>query len=272
MLIVDAQIHLWGSGTVHPPHRPVSSFTAEEVLVEMDRAGVHAVLNHPPSWDPGANAMAEAAVLKYPGRFGIMGQFPPNLAENRGLIADWKSRPGQLGLRWALTRPEQFDWYKDGTMDWVWPAAEQAGVPIALLAGRFLPEFKAIAERHPRLKLILDHCGFTYRTLDDVALSNIPVLVEIARLPNVALKATGAPAYSTSYYPWRNLHDGLHRLFDAFGPDRFFWGTDITRMPCSWRDCITMFTEELPWLHGRDLERVMGRGVCDWLGWDLPAK
>jgi hypothetical protein len=28
-----------------------------------------------------------------------------------------------------------------------------------------------------------------------------------------------------------------------------------------------MFTEELPWLRGRDLELVMGRAVCDWLGW-----
>lgn len=26
-------------------------------------------------------------------------------------------------------------------------------------------------------------------------------------------------------------------------------------------------TEELPWLTGRDLELVMGRAVCDWLGW-----
>jgi hypothetical protein len=30
---------------------------------------------------------------------------------------------------------------------------------------------------------------------------------------------------------------------------------------------VTMFTEELPWLSGRDLELVMGGAVCDWLGW-----
>ena len=23
--------------------------------------------------------------------------------------------------------------------------------------------------------------------------------------------------------------------YDAFGPQRMFWGTDITKMPCSWR-------------------------------------
>ncbi|MSP30171.1 MAG: hypothetical protein EXR09_06915 [Acetobacteraceae bacterium] len=272
MLIVDAQIHLWGSGPVHPPHRPVASFTAQEALAEMDRAGVHAALIHPPSWDPGSNAMAEAAAQQYPDRFAIMGQFPPDKPENRGLITNWKTRRGQLGLRWALVRPEQATWHKDGTMDWVWAEAEQSGTPIALLASRFLVEFKAIAERHPRLKLIIDHIGLAHRTRDEAALANIPALVELAKFPNVAMKATGAPAYSTGCYPWSNLHDGLHRLFDAFGPDRYFWGTDITRMPCSYRDCVTMFTEEMPWLKGRDLERVMGRGVADWLGWDLSEK
>jgi len=27
-----------------------------------------------------------------------------------------------------------------------------------------------------------------------------------------------------------------------------------------------MFTEELPWLTGRDLELVMGQAFCDWIG------
>ncbi|MCX7376413.1 MAG: hypothetical protein NTY94_06705 [Alphaproteobacteria bacterium] len=67
-------------------------------------------------------------------------------------------------------------------------------------------------------------------------------------------------------YPYRNLHDGLRRIFDAYGPQRFFWGTDITRMPCPWTQCITMFTEELPWLRD-DLDWVMGRGIRAWLNW-----
>src|SRR5256885_2077181 len=67
------------------------------------------------------------------------------------------------------------------------------------------------------------------------------------------------------------FHEHLHRCFDAFGPDRMFWGTDITRMPCSWRQCVTVFTEELPWLKGRDLELVMGEALCNWVGWPLSA-
>jgi len=47
-----------------------------------------------------------------------------------------------------------------------------------------------------------------------------------------------------------------------------FWGTDITKMPCSWRQCVTMFTEELPWLPERDKHLVMGQAVCAWWGWN----
>ena len=32
-----------------------------------------------------------------------------------------------------------------------------------------------------------------------------------------------------------------------------------------------MFTEEMPWLKGLDLELVMGRALCDWVGWKLPG-
>jgi len=32
-----------------------------------------------------------------------------------------------------------------------------------------------------------------------------------------------------------------------------------------------MFTEELPWLTERELDLVMGRAVCEWVGWNLPA-
>jgi hypothetical protein len=27
---------------------------------------------------------------------------------------------------------------------------------------------------------------------------------------------------------------------------RMFWGPDITRIPCSRRKCVTMFTDQLP--------------------------
>ena len=51
---------------------------------------------------------------------------------------------------------------------------------------------------------------------------------------------------------------------------RTFWGTDWTRLPCPWHQAVTLFTEELPWLSGQDKEWIMGRAICEWLGWPPP--
>jgi predicted TIM-barrel fold metal-dependent hydrolase len=102
-------------------------------------------------------------------------------------------------------------------------------------------------------------------------MEHMPALIKLARHPNVAVKATGAPGYCSGPYPFRSMHPYLRQIYDAFGPARMFWGTDITKMPCSWRQCATMFTEELPWLSGRDKELVMGEAVCAWWGWNHPG-
>ena len=179
-----------------------------------------------------------------------------------------------LGLRYGFLGDPARRWLHDGTLDWLWAAAEGAGVPIAALATGSLSELGRIAERHPGLKLTIDHLGGrggTSTLKDAASMTHIPELLTLAKFPNVAVKATGAPGNSSQPYPYRNIHKYTQQIVEAFGPERTFWGTDITRMPCSWKECVTMFTEELPWLKGRDLELVMGRAVCDWLGWKLPG-
>jgi predicted TIM-barrel fold metal-dependent hydrolase len=181
MLIVDAQIHLWSQNLpTNPAHRQVPSYSAEECLMEMDQGGVGAALIHPPGWDPNSLVVAESACVRYPERFAILGNFPPEKPESRELIAGWMSRPGMLGLRWAFTQPHQQTWMTDGTMDWVWPACEQAGIPVALMASNYLPLVAQIAERHPSLKLIIDHLGRARGGQDDAAFTYIAQVCGLA--------------------------------------------------------------------------------------------
>jgi hypothetical protein len=58
-------------------------------------------------------------------------------------------------------------------------------------------------------------------------------------------------------------------LYDAYGPRRLFWGSDLTRLPCSYRVCVSLFTEELKWLSAHDVEWIMGRALCEWLDWPI---
>ena len=149
MLIVDAQIHIWKNNKpTNPNHRQVADFTADDVLKEMDEGGVDAAVIHPPGWDPNSNALAVEAARQHPNRLAILGNFPLDKPESRSLIDGLKSRPGMRGLRFALLQPHQKAWLTDGTIDWLWPAAERAGLPVALLGPDLLRVIGQIAERH----------------------------------------------------------------------------------------------------------------------------
>jgi predicted TIM-barrel fold metal-dependent hydrolase len=275
MQIVDAQIHTWGTGLPsNLSHWQITHFTPAEAIVLMDEGGVDAAVIHPPGWDPHSTDMAFAAVRDYPGRFAIMGSLPLAQQDSRERIKNWRDQPGMLGLRYTFLHDPARQQLKDGTIDWLWAEAEKAGVPIAMLATDSLTEIAGIAQRHPALRLTIDHLGGRggLTTLKDAAaMTHIPELLALAKFPNVAVKATGAPAYSSEAYPFPGMHTYLRQIYDAFGPNRMFWGTDISKMPCSWRQCVTMFTEELPWLNDQDKRLVMGEALCAWWGWDRPV-
>ena len=275
MQIVDAQIHIWGSGLPsNMAHRQVTSFTAEEAVGMMDEGGVNAAVIHPVGWDPNSTQMALDAVRNYPGRFAIMGSLPLEEASSRERIGEWRKTHGMLGLRYLFLSDAARAQLDSDTLDWFWTACEAANVPVAVLATDSLARLGQIAERHPGLRLTIDHLGGRggNTTLKDAAaMTHIPELLKLARLPNVAVKATGAPGYSSESYPFPAMHTYLRQIYDAFGPRRMFWGTDITKMPSSWRQCVEMFTKELPWLRAEDQPLVMGQAICDWWGWDRQA-
>jgi predicted TIM-barrel fold metal-dependent hydrolase len=272
MQIIDAQIHTWGTGLPsNASHWQVTHFTPEEAIALMDEGGVDAAVIHPPGWDPNSTEMAFKAVRDFPRRFAIMGSLPLDRPESREQMADWRAQPGMLGLRYTFLHDPARQRLHDGEFEWLFDAAEKAGVPIALLATDSLAYLGDVAERHPDLRLTIDHLGGRggLTTLKDhEAMTHIPDLVALAKHPNVAVKATGAPGYSAEPYPYPIMQSYLRQIYDAFGPHRMFWGTDISKMPCSWRRCVTMFTEELPWLGKADKTLVMGKALCAWWGWD----
>jgi len=240
------------------------------VLAEMDRAGVDRAVIVPPSWEGDRNDLALEAARQHPDRFAVMGRLALERPESRSLLADWRRQPGMLGLRFTFHTDLQRPWLTDGTADWLWPAAERAALPLMIFVPGSVPLVGAIAGRHPGLRLVLDHLAIETTLRDDAAFAQLPELLALARYPNVAVKASALPCYSTEPYPFPSLHRHLRQVFDAFGPRRTFWGTDLTRLPCPYRQAVTLFTEELPWLSGEDLAWVMGRAVSEWLGWPLP--
>jgi predicted TIM-barrel fold metal-dependent hydrolase len=274
-LIVDAQVHIWKAEAPDRPWMPgrvaqlPEPFSHERLLGLMDEAGVDRVVIVPPSWEGDRNDYAQEAIHKHPDRFAMMGRIPLTQPQSATLLPKWKEQPGMLGVRLTFLGA-QAAWLSDGTADWFWPAAEQAGIPVMFLAAGQAVAFARIAERHPRLALIVDHMNLSV----DIAKAGkvkeaIDGTVALARFPNVSVKLSSAPTYSQETYPFRDMTPHLRRCFDAFGRERCHWGTDMTNSlaKASYRQRITHFTEELDFLSEDDKDWIMGRAIVTRLGW-----
>src|SRR5437762_537657 len=179
--------------------------------------------------------------------------------------ADTKDRPWPPGRAHQAQKPYPV------TKELVLAGMKEAGVDRVVVVP---PSWEGDRndQRHPGLRLVIDHLAIGTAKKDDEAFAGLAELCALARRPNVAVKASALPCYTAEPYPYDGLHKHIRRVYDAFGPRRTFWGTDWTRLTCSWRQAITLFTEELPWLSAEDKEWIMGRAICEWLGWPMPKK
>ena len=276
MEIVDSQVHIWGPDTPQRPWRAsghahvqrATPVTADEVLGWMDEGGISAAIIVPPSWEGDRNDLAIEAVRTHPARFAVMGRVNPDAPGLRESLPTWREQPGMLGVRLALHTAELRQPFLDGRYDWMWAELERLDIPVMVLIHHpYMPMIDAIAARHPRLRIVIDHLGLVNGEKDDVAFRDLDKLLALARRPHIAVKSSALPCYSAETYPYPGLQKHLKRVYDAFGKQRMFWGTDQSRSPIGYRQGVELFTQHMPFLKQSDLEWVMGKGVREWLDW-----
>lgn len=270
-VIVDAQNHVWKADRVDRPWPRAAAdgrtgaaqsavpFGPADALVAMDLAGVDCAILVPPSWEGDRNDCALGAATAHPSRFGVMGRLAPNLDPDQ--VAAWRDQPNMLGTRVILSTDAP--WIRDGTDHWLW----HTRLPLMIAPAGNLSLLGAIASRCRDLPIIVDHMGARVHRTGADAFVDLDALVALARLPNVAVKATCLPAYSAGPKPWADVTPYLCRLFDAFGAHRLFWGSDLSRLPCPYGDIIDVFRTGLDWLSGKDRDLVMGDAILTWLDW-----
>ena len=285
MRIIDSQVHLWEA---HRPDRPwpaefvgkpvfVASqgarphreepLGAEEMLEVMDAASVERAIIVPPSPAGDENLTALEAAAKYPQRFAIMGRFNPEAPRARERLETWLEQPAMLGIRMTFHLPKWSRWLEDDTLQWFWNGCERLGIPLMIFVPGLVEKVPAVAERYPGLVLILDHMARKSDLRDDECFADLDKLLDLARYPNLFVKTSAAPCYTTQPYPYANLEPYLRRIYDRFGPRRLMWGSDFTRLPCTYQECLDHFRFELDFLAADDKEWILGRTLSRTLKW-----
>ena len=275
-VVVDSQIHIWGADTPERPWPGISwngkraepqretPLGAEEVLSAMDQAGVARAILVPPSWEGDRNDLALAAAARWPDRFAVMGRFADHAPVDA--LRAWRDQPGMLGVR--LIFGPGSTWVTEGADHAFWRVAAEAGVPVMVAPVENNGLVGRIADQYPEVRIALDHMGtgIVAPGADEFALED--EILALASRPNIAVKLSAVPCHSDRPgRPWDDVTPHIKRLFDAFGPDRCFWGSDLSRLPCPYGDLVRFFEEDLPWMTEKELDRVMGAAILDWLDW-----
>ncbi len=275
MLITDAQIHLWETdrpdrpwmkGLQRPPHRP-NGFSAQEILAEMDEVGVNRAVIVPPTWVGDNNQSVLEAAAKYPGRFAVVGRFNPKAPDAREQLEGWLNQGHMLGIRATFHTKPYIDWLDDGSLDRYWKACEQFGIPVMALVPGMVRKLLPIAERYPDLKVLIPHMGCSLDSRGADAFATLDDLLGLARYPGISVMVSAAPCYSNDPYPFRDIQMFIKRIFDAYGPRRLLWGSDLSRLKCSYRECLDQFRMSLDFLSEEDKEWILGKSLAAVLTW-----
>jgi predicted TIM-barrel fold metal-dependent hydrolase len=271
MKMIDAQMHLWLPNTPDRPwdktakHNHGVSFTAEQAIALMDKTGVSGTVIVPPSWTGADNSYAVESAAKYPSRFVAMGRYDHDAPDARDQLDTWRDAPGMVGMRVTLHNEAAERLFKGRDFYWFWERCEAIDMPLMCYVPRNIPVLAEIAQRHPRLRLIADHCArFAQGPKDEAAWVDIAELLKMAKLPNVAVKVSSLPSFSTQPFPFPNLHPHIRAIYDGFGASRMIWGSDVTRLTCTYEENIELFSRALDFLSEDEKEWIFSRTLAKW--------
>jgi predicted TIM-barrel fold metal-dependent hydrolase len=233
MRIIDAQIHDigpywdWLGERDELQHK----IMGEVMIAYLDALGVQSVVLFPGGHDPHADWLSK----ELPHRFTYVPHVSPDDADVEAVVRDAKANRGIAGLRvligWPLDGSELAR-LKAGAWDPVFAACERHQVPVFLFVTGWLPVAAGIAERYPRLPLIIDHLGLRQPPLDtpdDPPFEKLQQLLDLAKFPNISVKLCGLPALSKQAFPYKDAEPALRAIADAFGAGRLMWASDTTR-------------------------------------------
>ena len=248
------------------------SYSAEEMLAEMDAIGVDRAVVVPPVWAGDENDVALATATAYPGRFAVMGRFDPFAPMVRERVEREIGRPHLLGFRMSArwgTRDTTFMEALEGDeIEDFWDACEALELPVMCLTLRRPEALAPVAERHPNLTLIVDHMAGAGALSQEGAADLLASLTSLGRHPGVCVKVSGVPNRSQQAFPFEDMHPVVRAIYDSFGPERMLWAADITQLTKNtYGECLRVWQEGIPFLTAADKDAILGGTAARVLRW-----
>ncbi|MET0784889.1 MAG: amidohydrolase family protein [Leifsonia flava] len=279
--MIDSHQHVWDlnraeyawlgpdAGILH------RSIPMEEVLPSFAAAGITgSVLVQSADNDEDTEYMLEVA-RHSPQVLGVVGYVPlhePDRAAQR--LAELQREPLFCGVRNLIHDRSDPNWLLRDDVDATLGLLEEAGVPFDVVG--VLPEHLqavvAISERHPRLRIVLDHLNKPpIGAPDDEPWRSL--LARAAENPLVFGKVSGL--YSAVGDPADWTVDGIRPVLDhaleVFGPDRLLYGGDwpVSLIAGGYARVFAGITGLLADLDESERARILAGSAVDFYSLDL---
>ncbi len=261
--IVDSHVHVWKNDLRFPwpadlKEPPKEEATAEMLLSQMRQHGVErTVIVHVIyyRWDCRYSA---AAVQAHRQQFMGVCRVDPQSPTADKELDHWVAE-GLRGVRLSPAAGPAGDWINnEKQMDMICRRASELRVPVCFLCSiSRIPDVERVIARHrERLDVCIDHMSDC--PIDQPA--ELQKLLALARYPRVYVKLSHLWLISRQEYPYRDTHDQVRKLYDAFGPQRLMWGTDwpVVEQYCGYGRALALYRDEIKFFNDEDRRWILG--------------
>ena len=281
-MIVDTHVHLFADDRRRFPFHSGAPYSPEAQPVERyvqfaKSAGIdHAVIVHPEPYQDDHRYL-EYCFAREPSPMFFKGTclFDPIAPDTPNRIAALVKRnprrivglrihevrtPGEPPLTTGAIKERDLH---SPAMKNTWRRVQKMGLAIQMhLLPYYAPQVGELAAQFPKVSVILDHLARgglgTAAEYDGV--------LQLAKLPQVIMKYSGANYSSKEKYPFRDVQPLVRRAFDAFGPDRIIWG-DLGYDRKYFDEQMRMLDVMFAFASEADREKVRGKNALRIFGW-----
>lgn len=267
-MIVDTHVHVLGADRVKyprqlhaviPPHFAWTrdDFTAEDLLVQMDRSGLDkALLVQAQNAYRSDNSYVADMAIRYPDRFKAVAVVDARDPDAADQLEHWVRDRGVVGGR-LMFQTDDFR-ASDERVSPVLERARKLGIPMCIYVWwKDLHHFAGLLARHPDQPIALDHMGLP--TLAPGApFAHAQPLFELARFPNLTLKFSTSTLLAAAQGA-STCRDWFSTVIGIFGPERLMWGSNYPmnhEAPVA--GLLDIARRELGFLSANELQSMLG--------------
>lgn len=271
-----------------PPSIIDMAYGADQLIAEMDYAGVDKALLHRIPYLGIGNDFIASCVTRYPDRLLGLAHVEEWLItsdphKSLSKVAKAVQQQGLSGLHFL---PNQLDLYgqygpwESGCFQPFWDGFAELDVPVFFtlrerrdpVLDSFKQEFESLGrwlERYPDVKVILTH-GLNWRLYKKQDRISLPDYVWAPfENPNVYLQFLFPIALGGDWdYPMPQVWPTIEECVDRIGVDRLMWGTDMPIVTRFWTylQNIELFREHCTFLTSAEKDAILGDTAARLLG------